>query len=255
MDNHDILPYILSLLKYREDYMLVCKNWYNLYLKAMELYGIKITLRCDVEDEDFQQFMETSIFKHCKNLKLYTAEMTYIYVPSQLEKLSIVECKFITKIVYETPSKLKEIIMDGCEGIATIENIPNTIKKISMAKIDRDIFIPKFKNLKVINISYCEEINDISNLVDVEVLCMDGCESVTNLPDFTRIKKLYMRNCINIKKSHCYSTLEELDISYCKGIKQLTGDFSKLKKFEISEKLYIKNKAKLENIECMRIII
>lgn len=236
MDDHNILPYIFSFLKYSNNYRLVCKKWNNLYNKAIKLYEIIIKIRNSRNSKINIKNIKSITIKNSKINKIYGS-------CSELENLCITH-NFSNLFLANNFINIKKLDFSFSKmEISDIINNPYIIKSLEHLDItshENITYLPDFNKLKKLNIKWCRNISSIcsgssSIISTLEELNISGT-NIAKIPSFTGLKKLTMYECnnINIIPISIINTIVELDASRNKNYICNIKGCAKLKILDIS---------------------
>jgi hypothetical protein len=135
--------------------------------------------------------------------------------------ISLAYCHAITDF-----SSLKGIVYVDLRGCGQITNsdlihFSNTkILNLSGCYLITDISV--LSHLEALNISNCEYIMDASPLSKLSTLILSGCDSITDVSALGNIKNLDLSNCRNIYNFSALGQVKKLNLSYCSNIGNLS---------------------------------
>ena len=135
--------------------------------------------------------------------------------------ISLAYCHAITDF-----SSLKGIMyvdLRGCRQITNSDLIhfSNTkILNLSGCYLITDI--SALSHLEALNISNCEYIMDASPLSKLSTLILSGCDFITDVSALCNVKHLDLSNCRNINDFSRLGRVKKLNLSYCSNISNLS---------------------------------
>ncbi len=135
--------------------------------------------------------------------------------------ISLAYCHAITDF-----SSLKGIVyvdLRGCRQItnADLIHFSNTkILNLSGCYLITDVSM--LSHLEALNISNCEFIMDASPLSKLSTLILSGCDSITDVSALGNVKHLDLSNCRNIYNFSALGRVKKLNLSYCSNISNLS---------------------------------
>jgi hypothetical protein len=135
--------------------------------------------------------------------------------------ISLAYCHSITDF-----SSLKDIMYVDLRGCSQITNsdlihFSNTkILNLSGCYLITDISV--LSHLEALNISNCEYIMDASPLSKLSTLILSGCDSIRDVSALGNIKNLDLSSCRNIYDFSALGKVKKLNLSYCSNISNLS---------------------------------
>ena len=154
-----------------------------------------------------------------KNLKLSSKKIySYIY-----QNINYVMFNF---------TYVKDINIINISDILCDKIYSNKIVKIDLSWTNiNNSHLKIFDNLpklKYLDISRCNNINDISNLIYLQELKLSFCNSITILPRLTNVKYLDISGCENISNLIDLKFIKNIDYIFMSNCKRKTGVLSQL---------------------------
>lgn len=128
-------------------------------------------------------------------------------------ELRIVKCK---NILYLPRSKYLELLTLRKPNfkILNIDNFKN-LKSIYLEKVDALINIPKMKNLEMIQIYSCKNLETIANMKSLNLLHISTSNKIYKINKYKNLTALRLYKCKNITEIPKFKLLETLGIENC----------------------------------------
>nr|CAC35330.1 N1-D protein [Linum usitatissimum] len=153
-----------------------------------------------------------------------------------LSDLGVVGCSALIGLeALHSMVKLERLLLVGClltETMPPSLSMFTKLTELSLCAMPWKQFpdLSNLKNLRVLCLSFCQELIEVPGLdalESLEWLSMEGCRSIRKVPDLSGLKKLKtldVESCIQLKEVRGLErleSLEELKMSGCESIEEL----------------------------------
>lgn len=256
-----VLSYIFKFLEYTPSLLLVCKQFYRLYIKTLQQYPIKVTYlsrftnfkpfywlnisRCRFVNNFIKNIINHNIIKILDVSYTDISDLQYL---TNLYSFTAVDCfniRQISNLSFNNSPKLSYVNLNGCIHISDLSplnrNKQHGIKFISL----NDLYITNLDFLKVsagysqtqeLSLKRCIELIDISGIetnekhTKVNKIYLNNNLKI-NLCSLKGIQHVYLDSCHHIhyldelytsENNNNYLPIITLDISSCIFIKNLS---------------------------------
>eukprot|EP01040_Poterioochromonas_malhamensis_P012371 gene12371-13524_t len=147
----------------------------------------------------------------------YNEKITTVHNLAAVEDISIAGCRQIKQL--PTIHHWRYVNISYCNQIDDLTMLTN-LYELHCVRCDQinDSILPLFQKISILNLSECQNIEDVSCLSQVKTLNLSRCSNVSNVSSLGHVKELNLSECLKIKEVHQLQWNEKLNLSYCQGI-------------------------------------
>ena len=170
-------------------------------------------LRSYLSDTSWNNFMKTT--KKYSNINKITRNINLNIKYSELYYESNEFRNIINSKIVNTNNQLS-LNLRKCINNNNITNIFNINKlKLYFSTINN---IAYFKNIKILDLTVCCNVTDISSLHNIENINLSYCYNISDISSLKKCKKVVLSYCYNIKDITPLINVQTIFISYCNNI-------------------------------------